>query len=525
MINPQTTFQKIEHESGFIHLHSEDATSTGFSAVFGLRTPSFDDSGLAHACEHLVFRRSLKYPNPATLFQLSNLLGIKINASTLSNITLFHIESTNQEHFLLALDYLSSGLWQTEYSEQDLHEEVFHFGSTKQGVIFRELSGFEQLAENQHYRDWSAIIRGDHSPDRINHSGGFSDTLAHIKLDNIKAYFSNYYQPANTILLTTGDISQETISKCVLANISVENLKQHRSVRHIIRPIEPDYLHENHSDNSVFSWWLPQDCFAFLHANEELLIQLANEHSCTLLALISELNSTNQFAFRIQANTTQIPPFQNALLAWIAKAEFHSEPIYLQDNYLPKRKYSPTIRQLIISYIELNNSQQAAEITTHEQLISLLSQLPYMSSRSSLLIADEEMKSPSYQHSKLPIDAITLAWEDDILPEIQRLRSKPEVAAPPIKPFALPTFITDLYEKALLNSTTDCWNVIENKQHWLAVRKLSKQEYESAHNTARLISVAPPIIKSRIKGFCYSSQCQYDPEAQTLVAYKVFIKK
>lgn len=524
MNSQTTTFQSIEHESGFVHLHSNVGSdeSDGFYAVFGLRTPSFDDSGLAHACEHLVFRRNRKYPTPATLFQLNNLLNVKINASTLSKITLFHIESTNLESFLLALDYLSAGIWQTEYSEQDLHEEVFHSGTTKQGVIFRELSGFEQLAENQHYRDWSAIIRGDSSPNRINHSGGFSDNLVHITLDNIKAYFNNYYQPRNTILFTQGNVLQDIISKQVLANIALKKIQRHQSIRHIIRPTTPDYLHENSSGSAIFSWWLPQDCFAFLHSNEKQLMQLASEHSYTLLPLISELNNNNQFAFRIQASTAQIPPFQNTLLAWLARTEFHPEPIYLQDGYLPHRKFSPTIRQLIINYIELNNSEPKVKVTTQAQLISFFSQLPYMSSRSSLPIDDEQKKSPSHRHSTLPMDAIKPATEQDILPEIQQLRNKQTFTQSSNIPFALPAFLSDLYEKTLPNSSADSWNVLENRLHWLAVRKLSEQECESAYEMARLISISPKIIESRMKGFCYSTQCQYDPTNKALVVYRVF---
>ena len=68
------------HINGLRHINIVDDTS--FSAVFVVNTPIFDNSGVAHGVEHMVFRRSVAFPKPETLFQLTSLSGTPPSART-----------------------------------------------------------------------------------------------------------------------------------------------------------------------------------------------------------------------------------------------------------------------------------------------------------------------------------------------------------------------------------------------------------------------------------------------------------
>ena len=60
------------HENGLKHINI--INNEGFSALFVVKTPIFDNSGVAHGVEHGVFRRSSSFPQPETLFQLTQKL-------------------------------------------------------------------------------------------------------------------------------------------------------------------------------------------------------------------------------------------------------------------------------------------------------------------------------------------------------------------------------------------------------------------------------------------------------------------
>lgn len=53
-------------------------TQEGFGALIVVDTPALDDSGVSHAVEHLVFRRSAAFGQPESLFQLTALTDLSI---------------------------------------------------------------------------------------------------------------------------------------------------------------------------------------------------------------------------------------------------------------------------------------------------------------------------------------------------------------------------------------------------------------------------------------------------------------
>jgi len=72
------TSQIKRHLNGLQHHNKND--EQGFSALIVVNTPALDDSGVSHAVEHLVFRRSAAFTHPESLFQLTALTDLSINA-------------------------------------------------------------------------------------------------------------------------------------------------------------------------------------------------------------------------------------------------------------------------------------------------------------------------------------------------------------------------------------------------------------------------------------------------------------
>jgi hypothetical protein len=197
------TQEIYHHINGLKHINIVDGT--GFSAIFVVNTPIFDNSGVAHGVEHMVFRRSVAFPKSETLFQLSSLTDAKINASTLADTTYFHCQSQSAETFILAINYLLNGLFNPIFDTEDMHCEI-HNGNNK-GVIYRELIGIEQ-ATHQGAKSPRNNIQDDFC------YGGVSTSIGDLTLTDLKMFHQRYYQATN-ITLVTANADIEQISNLV----------------------------------------------------------------------------------------------------------------------------------------------------------------------------------------------------------------------------------------------------------------------------------------------------------------------
>lgn len=196
------------HNNGLKHInitHSE-----GFSALFVVNTPITDNSGVAHGVEHLVFRGSTAFPQPETLFQLTSLTDAKINASTFSNATYFHCQSSCPHSFLLAVNYLLNGLFDPVFNNEDLSCEI-HDGKNK-GVIYRELLGSEhaerEASKNSDKKDINSQSNEEYC------YGGVSSSIGKLSLQDLKTFHQKFYHAEN-ITLVTANADIEQISQLI----------------------------------------------------------------------------------------------------------------------------------------------------------------------------------------------------------------------------------------------------------------------------------------------------------------------
>lgn len=516
-------------------LASEPAQATAaHTAVIAVKTPSFDHSGLAHACEHLVFRSSCGYPSPNTLFQLTQLLDVRINASTCANVTLFHVESDTAEHFLLALDYLFAGMWQPHIQERDISREI---GSEAQqsGVLFNELAGFERLADSSAYRLWANIIRCDHSPARINHYGGFSDTIGALKLQHIRDYFNCFYRPHNTHLLSSSSVPIREILKRVSKRDQhlPEPLQKSPTAEFCSPsgplsnlPSDPPAVAQSQAGgDTIFTWWLPAQCFT---TTQQLLTGLAKSlPNHPFQPLLPRLNQHRQFPLRLRVAADSAADSDNhwassmALGSLLAAANAalsaskqqsvpHHSPlaastataIYLSPDFLDDGKYSPAVKTLIIEYFRADFADQEHCLHTREQqlqqIISCLASQPTRCSLTPLALVTvappQPPSPPAIRISHGSGDLFAPVVPEQIVAPIRAQQFKPQ--SQPV--FTLPKMLLPLYQQlkqALAqplpateyqglkstagDSTTahqgepvgDHWLLIESAHHWLAARR------------------------------------------------------
>lgn len=196
MILPSLLTEGIyRHKNGLKHINI--VNSDGFSALFVVNTPIFDNSGVAHGVEHMVFRRSTAFPKPETLFQLTSLTDAKINASTCADTTYFHCQSQCYHTFILVIRYLLNGLFNPIFDAEDLRCEI-HDGHDK-GVIYHELIGIEQAEQ-----------KTTEAKNKNNFCyGGISSSIGKLSLNDLTTFHQRFYHENNITLLTSNaDIEQ-----------------------------------------------------------------------------------------------------------------------------------------------------------------------------------------------------------------------------------------------------------------------------------------------------------------------------
>lgn len=196
----QSTEGIYRHENGLKHINI--INNEGYSALFVVNTPVVDDSGIAHAVEHMVFRRSKAFPQPETLFQLTSLTDAKINASTFADTTYFHCQSQCYHTFKLVLKYLLNGLFAPAFNNEDLQYEI-HNGDNK-GVVYQELLGIENNDTQTNNKNEQAEFR----------YGGISGLIGELSLKDLKNYHQKYYQTQN-ITLVTSNLNVEKASHLI----------------------------------------------------------------------------------------------------------------------------------------------------------------------------------------------------------------------------------------------------------------------------------------------------------------------
>ena len=204
------------HENGLKHLNM---TNDGaYCALFVVNTPVTDNSGVAHGVEHFVFRRSLAFTQPESLFQITALTDVKMNASTLENLTYFHCQSQCQQTFIVALNYLLNGILHPDFHPDDLQYEIHDGGQC--GVIYRELLGIETLQEHAIQQ----ADKGKNQQDKLKKEqqkgsvqyGGDRRLIDQLTTNDLGRFHQQFYQ-AKDITLVTANTDFLQVSELIAA--------------------------------------------------------------------------------------------------------------------------------------------------------------------------------------------------------------------------------------------------------------------------------------------------------------------
>ena len=207
----------LEHlQSGahLLYLGNEDDNKV-FSIAF--RTPSRDDTGVAHILEHSALCGSRKYHLKEPFVELvKGSLNTFLNAMTYPDKTMYPVASRNDKDFRNLMDvYLDAVFYPLIYENKfTLRQEGWHYNLenvedelTYNGVVYNEMKGVysspDALMENEAMK---ALFPD--SPYRFE-SGGYPDAIPELTQEMFEDFHKTYYSPENSYIYLYGDMDIE----------------------------------------------------------------------------------------------------------------------------------------------------------------------------------------------------------------------------------------------------------------------------------------------------------------------------
>jgi hypothetical protein len=466
----------------------------GFGALIVVDTPALDDSGVSHAVEHLVFRRSAAFAQPESLFQLTALTDLSINASTHSNKTYYHCHSQSLQTCLLGLNYLLNGLLAPVFVAQDLQHEIYH--GDCYGVMHRELS-FQQVHQQR------VIDRSDTSEKRCYQYGGDIELISQLNQQDVTRYHTTYYQ-AHKIQLITGSI-ESTLVASILESISYTD--------QVGAPYVPKSLPKNshyEEDKQLLRWWIDSQFYIYFSSNYEKLRVLIRSYDSELVLPQLNLNNKQQFALDV------IAPFDccekalsGALDSYILK---NTEEIVTKEK-AQQHKFSPEIIQLF-NYYAARNPDSAMNLSAKSKQHTI----PAVGRGNAYLL----QKQPMIKQFKNTKAVSLLAVKNKVLKQLTPQLSEDKYQQSEYKHRPLPTVFTPLLLEAKEKLNQNSIAKVFCQDHCLILISISQEEMELGILTSFIMNAYPTFLSSRTQGHCYAIASHYIPEYRHLVFYSAF---
>lgn len=181
-------------------------------------TEAFDDDGLPHTLEHLVFMGSENYPYKGVLDLLANrCLASGTNAYTDTDHTNYTLSTAGSEGFLNLLPiYLDHVLFPT-LTDSAYMTEVHHINGEGEnaGVVYCEMQARENTGESRCYLE---MLRSMY-PGKCGYkseTGGLMENLRNSTNNTkVRDFHKQFYHSKNLCIVVTGPVDPESIFKAI----------------------------------------------------------------------------------------------------------------------------------------------------------------------------------------------------------------------------------------------------------------------------------------------------------------------
>lgn len=178
-----------------------------------LASEIFEDSGVPHTLEHLIFLGSDLYPFKGVLDTLANrAFASGTNAWTANDHTAYTLTTAGSDGFLRMLPVYLDHVFFPTLTNEGFVTEVYHVNNKGQdaGVVFSEMQGRENSPADLMELKSQRMLYPATSAYR-SETGGLMSALRVLNIDKIRDYHQQYYAPHNAALVVCGPLARSDL--------------------------------------------------------------------------------------------------------------------------------------------------------------------------------------------------------------------------------------------------------------------------------------------------------------------------
>lgn len=192
-----------------IHLPSASpVVYCGYGICAGTRNEDAGEEGLAHFCEHVTFKGTVRRTSMQILNRLES-VGGDLNAFTNKEDTVYHC-AILKEHFARAADLLTDIVFHSTYPQAEIDKE--------KEVICDEIESYNDSPAELIFDEFENAIFEGHP---LGHNIlGTAERLRGYTTDHALRFTGRYYRPENAVFFVYGDVDFKKVVRTLEAATS-----------------------------------------------------------------------------------------------------------------------------------------------------------------------------------------------------------------------------------------------------------------------------------------------------------------
>eukprot|EP01112_Ceratiomyxa_fruticulosa_P014515 TRINITY_DN4162_c0_g3_i1.p1 TRINITY_DN4162_c0_g3~~TRINITY_DN4162_c0_g3_i1.p1 ORF type:complete len:863 (-),score=189.38 TRINITY_DN4162_c0_g3_i1:59-2647(-) len=209
------SIDSYQHSSGLM-LHVAPIKGPISHAYIVVPTETFNDMGLPHTLEHLIFLGSKNNPYRGYLDQVAaRCLTTGTNAYTMDDHTCYYITTAGQQGLLTILPLLLDYVLHPTLTDENFVTEIYHIDGEgrEQGVVYCEMLGRENTEKDLLDLNVNAVLFPNTGYSKA--SGGLTPDIAKLDNNMIRDYHKSMYHPSNMSIVLLGQIDVKKVFQCL----------------------------------------------------------------------------------------------------------------------------------------------------------------------------------------------------------------------------------------------------------------------------------------------------------------------
>ncbi|XP_012262723.1 uncharacterized protein C05D11.1-like [Athalia rosae] len=213
-----------------IPVHKYKSSRTGLTVViaevdgpvvngyFCLATEAYDDDGLPHTLEHLIFLGSENYPYKGVLDLLANrCLASGTNAWTDTDHTCYTMTTAGSEGFLSLMPIFLEHILYPTLTDSGFITEVHHVTGEGEdaGVVYCEMQGRENSGESLTHLALTRAIYPGRCGYKSETAGIMKNLRESTNNEKVRNYHKEFYRPENLTVIVTGQVKHADLFKAL----------------------------------------------------------------------------------------------------------------------------------------------------------------------------------------------------------------------------------------------------------------------------------------------------------------------